>query len=273
MNALIAGATGLVGSYLLQILIEDQDYDQVWALTRRPLNIKHKKIREIIIDYEHLGNSLIAVEAEHIYCCLGTTLKKAGSKQSFRKVDFEYPLELAKIMLSKKAEKYFLVSALGASKNSPFFYNRVKGEVEEAIYQLGFSGFFIFRPSLLLGDRDEVRAVEEIVKKMYKYLEWLFKGPLKKYKGIHARTVAASMVNMAKKDQSGTVILESDQIREALIVFYGWSGMRSNIKFHIPTIIKRLRGLQIQDKNYKNDPSPILMDLEWSGKVSSGEAP
>ncbi len=215
MKALIAGATGLVGSHLLQRLLEDRDYDEIWVLTRRPLNSEHKKIREIVTDFQNLRDSLQKVEAEHIYCCLGTTMKKAGSKQAFKKVDFEYPLELAQIMISKKAEKYMLISSLGANRNSIIFYLRVKGELEEAIGQLGFPSLFIFRPSLLLGDRTESRAGEDIAKKMYQYIEWLFIGPFKKHRGIEAKTVAESMIKMAKSDQKGTLILESDRIREA----------------------------------------------------------
>jgi uncharacterized protein YbjT (DUF2867 family) len=215
MKALIAGATGLVGSHLLQRLLEDRDYDEIWVLTRRPLNSEHKKIREIVTDFQNLRDSLQKVEAEHIYCCLGSTMKKAGSKQAFKKVDFEYPLEMAQIMISKKAEKFMLISSLGASRNSIIFYLRVKGELEEAIGHLGFQSLFIFRPSLLLGDRTESRTGEDIAKKMYQYIEWLFIGPFKKHRGIEAKTVAESMIKMAKSDQKGTLILESDRIREA----------------------------------------------------------
>jgi uncharacterized protein YbjT (DUF2867 family) len=215
MKALIAGATGLVGSHLLRILIDDPEYEQVWVLTRRSVNTGHKKIREIISDFQHLSDSLKEVDAKHVFCCLGTTMKKAGSRQAFRKVDFEYQRELAQIMFSKNAEKFLLVSAIGASKNSIFFYNRVKGEVEDAIRHLGFPALFIFRPSLLLGDRKEERIGEDMAKKIYRYIDWTFLGPFKKYKGIPAETVAVSMHEMAKSDLMGTVILESDQIMEA----------------------------------------------------------
>lgn len=215
MKALIAGATGLVGSHLLRMLIDDPDYKQVWVLTRSSVNTGHKKIREIIADFQHLADSLTEVDADHVFCCLGTTMKKAGSRQAFRKVDLEYPREIAQIMFSKKTEKFLLVSAIGANKNSFFFYNRVKGEVEDAISRLGFPGLFIFRPSLLLGDRKEERIGEDMAKKIYHYIDWTFFGPFKKYKGIPAETVAASMLKMAKSDLVGTVLLESDQIMEA----------------------------------------------------------
>jgi uncharacterized protein YbjT (DUF2867 family) len=170
------------------------------------------KARVIMTDFEDLPDSLKGIEADHVYCCLGTTMKKAGSKEAFRKVDLEYPFKLAEIMLTKKAQKFLLVSALGAGKNSIIFYNRVKGEVEQAIGGLGYPSLYIFRPSLLYGERKEARIGEDIAKKTYKYLDKLFIGPLKKYKGIHAEKVASSMIKMAKTNKNETKILESDQI-------------------------------------------------------------
>jgi uncharacterized protein YbjT (DUF2867 family) len=215
MKALIAGATGLVGSHLLQLLIKDPDYEKIWVLTRRPLKIQDEKIGEILSDFNDLTATLQEVKTDHVFCCLGTTMKKAGSKEAFRKVDFEFPLEIARILRSKGASKFLLVSAIGASRNSMFFYNRVKGKVEEAVRQVNYPALFIFRPSLLLGDRGEERVGEDVAKKIYQYIDWLFIGPFKKYKGIEAATVAAAMWKKAKTDQSGTVILESDKIKEA----------------------------------------------------------
>jgi uncharacterized protein YbjT (DUF2867 family) len=215
MKALIAGATGLVGSHLLRLLLNDPDYEEIWAITRRPLITQHKKIREILSDFNDLDDSLLELKADHIYCALGTTMKKAGSKEAFRKVDFTYPLDIAKIMRSKGATKFLLVSAIGANRNSIIFYNRIKGEVEEAIGQLDYPSLFIFRPSLLFGDRKEKRTGEEAAKKIYRYIDWIFIGPFRKYKGIEAENVAMTMLKMAKTVQRGTVILESDQIMEA----------------------------------------------------------
>jgi uncharacterized protein YbjT (DUF2867 family) len=214
MKAVIAGATGLIGSHLLKLLEKDPDFDEVWVLTRRPLNSGQKKIREVITDFENLEGSMKDIKATHVFCCLGTTMKKAGSKEAFKKVDLEYPLELARVMLTKGAGKYLLVSAMGASTNSLFFYSRVKGEVEKEIRQLGYPGLVIFRPSLLLGERQENRSGEDIAKKAFKFLDNILVGPLKKFKGIHAATVASCMIKMAKKSHRGTWILESDQIQD-----------------------------------------------------------
>ena len=214
MKAVIAGATGLVGSHLLELLKDDPDFDEVWVLTRRSLNIKQKKIKEVLTDFRDLEEALKNVKATHVFCCLGTTMAKAGSKEAFKMVDLDYPLELARIMLEKNAEKYLLVSAIGASTRSLFFYSRVKGEVESEIRRLGYPGLVIFRPSLLLGDRKENRTGEDIAKRAYGFLDKIFIGPLKKYKGIHAGTVAACMRRMAKKSHRGTWIIESDQIQD-----------------------------------------------------------
>jgi uncharacterized protein YbjT (DUF2867 family) len=214
MKAVVAGSTGLVGSHLLRMLIKNADYDRIWMLTRRPQYTDNPKVVIILTDFENLADSLKEIEADHVFCCLGTTMKKAGSKEAFRKVDLEYPFKLAEIMLAKKAQKFLLISALGANRNSIIFYNRVKGEVEEAIGGLGYTSLYIFRPSLLLGEREEARTGEDIAKKIYKYLDKFFIGPLKKYKSIHAEKVAASMIEMAKTDKNETKILESDQIME-----------------------------------------------------------
>lgn len=215
MKALIAGATGLVGSHLLQLLIKDPDYERIFVLTRRPLKIQDDKIGEIVSDFNDLATTLQEIKTDHVFCCLGTTMKKAGSREAFRKVDYEFPLQIANIMRSRGASKFLLVSAIGASRNSMFFYNRVKGEVEEAVRQMKYPALFIFRPSLLLGNREEERIGEDVAKKIYQYIDWIFIGPFKKYKGIEAATVAAAMLKKAKSDESGTVILESDEIKEA----------------------------------------------------------
>ncbi len=215
MKALIAGATGLIGSHLLRMLLDDPDYEQVVILTRRTLNLRDEKSNQIIADFDQINKTLTDIQVNHVFCCLGTTIQKAGSREAFKKVDLEYPLELARITLKNRADKFLLVTALGANSKSIVFYNRVKGEVEKAIRQLGFPCLYIFRPSLLLGDRNERRLGEDIAKKAYKYLDKIFIGPLQKYKGIHAESVASSMIKMAKSSLTGTVILDSHRIKEA----------------------------------------------------------
>ena len=212
-NALVAGATGLVGKHLLSLLLDSPQYQKVYVLSRRPLGIEHPKLEEIIIDFDKLPEAELP-EVNDVFCCLGTTMKKAGSKEAFRKVDFEYPYELAQKALQKAAEQYLLVSAMGANRNSFFFYNRVKGEVEESISQLlGYKSISILRPSLLLGERDEKRLGESIANKLMRFIKPLMIGPLRKYRGIHARTVANGMLKAAEQRPRGVHIYGSEEIK------------------------------------------------------------
>ena len=137
-TALIAGASGLIGSQLLPLLLNGDRYERVNVLTRSALHLEHPKFKNLVVNFDQLSSSGQLLEADDVFCCLGTTMKKAGSKEAFRKVDHTYPLELAKVSKQCGARQYLLVSALGANKNSSIFYNAVKGEVEEAIAAIGF---------------------------------------------------------------------------------------------------------------------------------------
>lgn len=159
-TALIAGATGLIGKQLLDLLLADADYEEVKAITRSPLAIDHPKLKNIVISFNELEQQGASLKADDVFCCLGTTIRIAKTKEAFRKVDYDYPLALARVTKSQGASQYLLVSALGADKHSKIFYNRVKGEVEEAIGQVSFRSLHILRPSLLLGERTEERAGE-----------------------------------------------------------------------------------------------------------------
>lgn len=209
-TALVAGSTGLIGGQLLQLLLGDDYYDSVKAISRKPLEINHPKLENIVLDFDKLTEHHDALKADDIFCCLGTTIKKVKTKEKFRKVDFDYPVELAKLTKANGAEQYLLVSALGADKNSTIFYNQVKGEVEEAIGQAGFTSFHIFRPSLLMGDRNESRAGEEAGKVFFKYFGFLV--PMK-YKGIDSVRVARAMQNIAALHLQGTHVHESKELQ------------------------------------------------------------
>lgn len=209
-TALIAGATGLIGKQLLSDLLSDQYYDVVKAVTRKQLEISHPKLVNIVIDFEDLRTNADTLKADDVFCCLGTTIKQAGSQKQFRKVDHDYPLTLAAIAKVTGARQYMLVSALGAKASSSIFYNRVKAETEEAIRNLGFDSLHIFRPSLLLGERSEHRAAEEAAKKFYSFFGWLIPA---KYKGIDAGKVARAMASIARESKKGTFIHESGELQ------------------------------------------------------------
>jgi uncharacterized protein YbjT (DUF2867 family) len=204
-TALLAGSTGLIGKQLLQLLLESSRYSKVIALTRQDLPA-HPKLVQIKTEFEKVSESADDLKADDVFCCLGTTMQKAGSKENFYKVDFEYPLLLSKITLSLGTKQFLLVSALGADKMSSIYYNKVKGEIEEAIVQVGFETVHIFRPSLLLGPRAEKRAGEDTAKLLYKVFGFLIP---KKYKAIEAVKVARAMIHASEQKQKGVFIHES----------------------------------------------------------------
>ncbi len=207
-TALIAGSTGLIGNQLLQLLLEDAQYSKVIAITRKPIPT-HPKLIQATLD---LGDSqsYAALHADDVYCCLGTTIAIAGSKEKFRQVDFLYPMVLAKAMHAAGATQYLLVSALGADKDSSIFYNRTKGEVEHAVTTVGFDSLHIFRPSLLLGDRKEKRSGEDAAKIFYKVFGFLIPG---RYKGIESIKVARAMLHFASLNKNGNFIHESEALQ------------------------------------------------------------
>ncbi len=211
-HALIAGATGLVGNELLQQLIRGRQYHTISILSRHEVETSSKRVETIIVDYDQLTDKQLP-KIDDAFCCLGTTMNKAGSKDAFRKVDHDYPLRVAEITRRKGAQQYLLVSAMGADESSYIFYNRVKGEVEAAIAKLGFESFHVFRPSMLLGERTETRIGEQIGQVVMQGMAPLMVGGLKKYQAIPAETVAEAMVHVARKELSGTYIFESDKIQ------------------------------------------------------------
>jgi uncharacterized protein YbjT (DUF2867 family) len=215
-TALIVGATGLIGKCCLYELLENTSYTKVIALVRKPLAIKHHQLQQFMVNFDELDTLTNELVADDVFCCLGTTIKVAGSQENFRKVDLEYPLTVAELTLHNGATQFLLVSAMGANAQSSIFYNRVKGEVEERIGALGFRSFHIFQPSLLLGARKEFRLGEIIVKAVMKGLSFLFIGPIKKYKAIPGATVAKAMVTIALQQKEGVYTYESDSISSIL---------------------------------------------------------
>ncbi len=209
-TALLAGSTGLIGGQLLQLLLNDDHYSSVVAISRKPLSISNPKLINLVCELHDLSNHRDQLKADDVFCCLGTTIKKAKSKEAFRAVDLEAPLQLAKISKVQGAKKFLLISSLGANKNSGIFYNQVKGEVEEAIKQVEFDSFHILRPSLLLGPRPEERTGEDAAKFFYKVFGFLVP---KKYQAIESTKVVQAMLTFARLEQPGNFIHESDELQ------------------------------------------------------------
>ncbi|MES1991031.1 MAG: NAD(P)H-binding protein [Pseudomonadota bacterium] len=204
-TALIVGATGLVGGYVLKLLLASPHYDKVIAVTRKPLTIEHPKLRQLVgsLDNTEEMVSDARVQAVDAFCGLGTTIKIAGSQVAFRKVDFDYVLKFARATQAAGATRFMLVSAIGAAPLSKVFYSRVKGETEQALGGLDFEALHIFRPGLLLGDRTDTRRGESVMMKLTPVLNPLMVGRASVYKSIRAEIVAAAMVAAAGTDATG----------------------------------------------------------------------
>jgi uncharacterized protein YbjT (DUF2867 family) len=211
--ALLAGATGLVGGHCLERLLAEPAYTRVITLGRRPLDRADPKLEQRVVELDRLGT--VGVEfprATDVFCCLGTTMKQAGSEAAFRQVDFTYVVSLAGLALGSGARQFLLVSSLGASPTSRIFYSRVKGETEKAVTALPFEGRQIFRPSILVGERAERRAGESLGIAVMRGTAFAMVGPLRKYRPIAAATVAEAMVRVALRASRGVYIYESDEI-------------------------------------------------------------
>jgi uncharacterized protein YbjT (DUF2867 family) len=211
-SALVLGATGLVGRSCLDLLLGDPGYLSVLVLARKPAEREHPKLRWLVVDLADLGQYGGLLSADDVFSCLGTTIRRAGSREAFRTVDFGYVVEAARAAAAHGARQFLFVSALGADRRSRVFYNRVKGDAEEAIRDLPFDGTQIFRPSLLLGEREEFRLGERIAGGAFAPLAFLLIGPARKYRPVRAATVAAAMVAVAKAAPAGINVFESDRI-------------------------------------------------------------
>jgi len=213
-TAVVAGSTGLVGKKLVQILASSQEYEAVIALVRKGSNFIHDRVFTVEVDYEQLDHFAADLIADDVFCCLGTTMKKAGSKENFYKVDFSYPLKLAEIAEKNKSRRFNIITANGADSNSIFYYNRVKGDIETAVSRLNIPTINIFRPSLLLGNRDDKRTAEKIGAVLSKVLKPVLVGRFKKYRAIEASAVAMAMYRVNQRDARGIHIFESNRIEE-----------------------------------------------------------
>ncbi|WP_221391158.1 NAD-dependent epimerase/dehydratase family protein [Dyadobacter sp. NIV53] len=210
-TALIVGATGLIGSQLFTKLLHTPYYDKVVVLTRRSLEITNTKLTEVIFNFDEPDTSKVV--ADDIFCCLGTTIKKAGSKDAFKKVDLEYPLTIAGLAQKNGAEKFMIVTSMGADAKSGIFYNKVKGEVEQGLIAMKYPVLHIFHPSLLLGDRKESRLGEQVGEVLAAVFKPLMFGPLKKYRAIDSEKVANAMLSFAKKTDKGIFVHDSAELQ------------------------------------------------------------
>lgn len=213
-TALIAGATGLIGNELLHKLLETSEYKQVNALVRNPLKMNHPKLKEVIVDFDHLNEYKQYFAVNDVFVCLGTTIKKAKTQEAMYKVDVDYPVEIGRIAKEAGAKHYLVVSSMNADRNAKLFYPRMKGELEEKVRHLNFEHLSIFRPSLLLGNRGDFRLGEEMAAVLFKGLKFIFTGPLQKYRAIEGKTVAKAMYKVAQEKEQGKVVYALEEIEK-----------------------------------------------------------
>jgi uncharacterized protein YbjT (DUF2867 family) len=213
-KAIIAGASGLIGSNLLQLLLQHPAYTGVVILVRKKLEISHQKLTQLVVNFDDLGSYKNELTGDVLFSCLGTTKAKTPDKQLYYKIDHDYPVQLAQLAAANGVKQYHLVSSVGADVKSGTFYLKTKGETERDVTAAGVNSLYIYRPSFLVGDRPDARLGEKIARVVLAVFDPLLIGSLKKYKSIAALTVAQAMLNQSLQNDEGVFIYPSDKIKE-----------------------------------------------------------
>jgi uncharacterized protein YbjT (DUF2867 family) len=213
-TALVFGATGLIGGHVVNFLLLHPAYSKVVVFVRRPMSLEHPKLVQHVVNFDKPETFHQLVKGDDLFCCLGTTMAKAGSKEAFYKVDFTYAFEAAQLGKRNGVGQYLLVSSVGADPNSRFFYSKVKGELEIMVKTLGFWGLHIFQPSVLLGERNENRFGEQLAGKIGSFFDRMTGGLLTKYRPIEADVVAKAMVSAAQGLKPGVHVYPSHWLQK-----------------------------------------------------------
>ncbi len=208
-TAVVIGATGLIGAQLLEKLLRDERYQDVWVLARRSTGIEHPKLKEKIGDLLDDAFWKFEIAVDDVFCCIGTTQAKTSDMQLYKSIDYGVPLQVAHWGLKNGMQKYLVISSMGANKKSRIFYSRIKGQMEDALRKMAIPRLYLLRPSLLLGNRNEFRMGEALGKFFTRVFSPLIPA---KYKGIQAETVASAMINLANST-ADSVVYESDELR------------------------------------------------------------
>lgn len=210
-KAIILGATGLTGSHLLKLLLDKQEYETVIVFGRRSVGFEHPKMLEHLTDLLALEEQHLHFHADEVYCCIGTTKAKTPDKETYKKIDLGIPLKAAQLCERNNIKTFVVISALGANPNSSIFYNRIKGEMEQAVEEVHSGNTFIAQPALIGGEREENRTGEWFFKQLFKGLNYLLVGPLKKYRSIQPEQIAEAMICLGNGDHKAGVY-QNDQL-------------------------------------------------------------
>ncbi|MCD8741505.1 NAD(P)H-binding protein [Mucilaginibacter roseus] len=213
-KAIIAGASGLIGSNLLTMLLQHPEYDEVLVLTRRQLPVEHKKLIQAVIDFNDLDRYSNLINGHVLFCALGTTQKQTPDRIQYRQIDHDYPVKLAQLAAKNGVNEYHLISAIGANSASSNYYLKTKGDAELDVKAAGVKSTYIYQPSFLEGDRDEPRLGEKIANVVFAVLNPLLIGGLKKYKSIKAETVARAMLNQSLTNDNGVFVYTTEKIKQ-----------------------------------------------------------
>ena len=212
-TAIILGATGLTGSILLEKLIKNQRYETIKLFSRKKIEGLPSKVQQFIGNLLELETFKDAFTGDEVFCCIGTTTKKTPNKETYKKIDFGIPITAAKLSKENNISTFIVISALGANAKSNIFYNKTKGEMEQEVLHQNIPNTYILQPSIIGGNRNETRIGEKIGLIIFKLIQPLFIGKLKKYKIIEAEEIAQAMFNLANSNEK-TQIITSDKIKE-----------------------------------------------------------
>ncbi|MFC6334976.1 NAD(P)H-binding protein [Paenibacillus septentrionalis] len=213
MKAVIVGATGLVGRELVRLLLNNKNYSKVTVIARKRLSVVHPRLEQQLISFDELHECPKEwFEDADVFCALGTTIKKAKTKEMFRRVDHDYVIEVGKLVVRHQARKLIVVTAMGANEQSMFFYNKVKGQTERDLQELKLPQLIIVRPSLIIGDRHEFRFGEAMAVKLSGWLSFAFKGRMSKYKPNEAKVIAQALSKLALLCTEQVRVVTSDEI-------------------------------------------------------------
>lgn len=211
----VIGSTGLIGGYLVDLLQAESSVDVIRVLVRRPVRFHQAKVDVKLVDFSDAESFKLGIDgSDAVFCAVGTTQKKVkGDKDAYRKVDVDIPVNAARFCAETGCNNFLLVSSVGADSGSSNFYLKLKGEVEDTIKAMPIKTISVFRPSMLLGDRKENRPGEKIGQLLMSVFSFLLVGKWSKYKPVHAREVAAAMVDAYRKNDDGYFIYEYNRIK------------------------------------------------------------
>ena len=211
-TAIIFGSTGLIGSQLLNILLQDDEYSTIKAVVRSPISVSHKKLEVIVNDLTNTNSLKKNISGDRCFFCIGTTKSQTPNKNEYRRIEYDIPVQIASIAEKNNVNCFLYISSLGSNPNTNNTYLKNKGEVEEKLKGLNFKQLTIVKPSILLGKRSEFRLGDFLSQRIFVLLSFLFVGPLKKVKPINSKQVAKAMAFIAKNGNS-QMIYESDALQ------------------------------------------------------------